>query len=177
MHRYIRAVRRVPELWYGLLAWLFLSVWFTLPPGLELWSPQAHEARMLTGYANAPVVQWLLALGVLLFLGIVGAWRHDQEARAVIGAMVAVILVLWGTWLVYWAVTDLALTLWRWTTPPDTESQEQAYYIWLKIINALVGSVPVVVVGAMFGAIGGLLGFALRTGTRMRRIPDSSHPA
>jgi len=162
MRRVLRAVLLSPELWYALLAWILLSLLLTLPKGLQLWAPELQAERGLTAYATFPVLLWLLSILIVVLTGGAVAWHGRHETRSILGAMVAVMLVLWWTWLLYWAVTDLAPILWSWTTPPQTEPQEQSYYINLKIFWGVAGSIFFLLFGLGLGAIGALIAMGLR---------------
>jgi hypothetical protein len=154
-----RVVPRAPALRYGLPAWFLLSLILTLPDGLALWAPQVHAERSLTSYASVPNLQWRLLLLIALATGVLIAWQSRPGARSIVTAFVAVICVVWGTWLVYWAVVQLAPTLWQslGTEPPQPSHSLDAEVTILTLVSFVV--VPL---GALVGFVSSVLGFGLQ---------------
>ena len=101
MRHLLRVLSRTPALCYGVLGWLLLSLILTLPSALDRWAPQAHAERSLTAYASVPNLQWRLLLLIALATGIAIASLSRPGARSIVSAFVAVICVVWGSWLVY----------------------------------------------------------------------------
>jgi hypothetical protein len=154
-----RVLPRASVLRYGLPAWLLLSLILTLPDGLALWAPQAHAERSLTSYASVPNLQWRLLLLIAFATGVLIAWQSRPGARSIVTAFVAVISVVWGTWLVYWAVVQLAPTLWQ--PPLGTESWQPSRSLGGDVTILALVSFIVVPLGALVGAVSSVLGVGL----------------
>jgi hypothetical protein len=170
-----RVLPRAPALRYGFPAWFLLSLILTLPDALALWAPQAHAERSLTSYASMPNLQWRLLLLIALATGVVIAWQSRPGAPSIVTAFVAVICVVWGSWLVYWAVTQLAPTLWQ--PPHVTELLQPSRSLEADVNILALVSFVVVPLGALVGAVSSVLGFGLQWLERqVRRLLSSGDP-
>jgi hypothetical protein len=170
-----RVLPRTPALRYGVLGWLLLSLILTLPSALDRWAPQAHAEQSLTAYAAVPNLQWRLLLLIALATGVAIASLSRPGSRAIISAFVAVICVVWGSWLVYWAVVQLAPTLWP--PPPDTALPPQSHSFTADLYILLLVSFIVVPLGALVGAVGSMLGYGLQWVARGgRQLVSSGSP-
>jgi hypothetical protein len=157
VHR--RVLPRAPALRYGVLGWLLLSLILTLPRALARWAPQAHAERSLTAFASVPDLQWRLLLLIALATGVVIASQSRPGARPIVSAFVAVICAVWGSWLVLWAVVQLAPTLWP---PPSGATPQQSRSLTVDLSILLLVSCIVVPLGALLGAVSSALGYGLQ---------------
>jgi hypothetical protein len=170
-----RVLPRAPTLRYGLPAWLLLSLILTLPDGLALWAPQVHAERSLTSYASAPNLQWRLLLLIALATGVLIAWQSRPGARSIVTAFVAVICVVWGSWLAYWAVIQLAPTLWQ--PPLGTELPQPSRSLDADVTILALVSFLVVPLGALVGFVSSVLGVGLQWLERgVRQLLSSGGP-
>jgi len=170
-----RVLPRAPALRYGLPAWLLLSLILTLPDGLALWAPQVHLERSLTSYASVPNLQWRLLLLIALATGVLIAWQSRPGAHSIVTAFLAVICVVWGSWLAYWAVVQLAPTLWQ--PPLGTEPPQPSRSLDADVTVLALVSFVVVPLGALVGAVSSVLGFGLRwLEWQARRLLSSGGP-
>lgn len=159
MRRLFCVLPRTPALRFGVLGWLLLSLILTLPNALTLWAPQAHAERSLTAYASVPNLQWRLMLLIAFATGITIASLTLPGARAIVSAFVAVICVVWASWLVYWAMLQLAPTLWPPSgilPQPGSQALTADFYILLLV------SFIVMPFGALVGAVSSMLGYGLQ---------------
>jgi hypothetical protein len=167
-----RLLPRTPALRYGVPAWLLMSLILTLPDGLALWAPQAHAEHSLTPFTSAPNLQWRLLLLIAFATGVLIAWHSRPGAGSVVTAFVAVIFVVWGSWLVYWGVMQLAPTLWQ---PPLSMGPQHGRSLDTDVTILTLVSFLVVPLGALVGAVSSMLGCGLQwLEWQMQRVLSTS---
>jgi hypothetical protein len=106
-----------------------------------------------------PNLQWRLMLLIAFATGIAVAALSRPGARAIVSAFVAVMCIVWASWLVYWAVVQLAPTFWL---PPGATPQPGSQALTANLYILLLVSFIVVPFGALVGAVSSVLGYALQ---------------